>query len=520
MSSSKVSAAASEQAAVQAMRDLAKLPENCRCADCDARDPDWTSINLGIFICIKCAGIHRNLGVHHSKVRSIELDTNCWDEEMIAHMCAHGNARAKRLYENRAPVFYVRPKEYDLAMVRERWIRAKYEKRLFVKPEDAAALDKGLEPPTTSTAEAEKPASNGNSDCSSNGATADAKAASNGKVEEAVANPAADDDEPPPPPPPADDEPADDSSAAASSASSSAASSSPAAPAPAPAAASGSALPANAESDPACFVVPERSLEGWLYKENKAKKWQKRWFLLWGRELHYFKESGDSYEAGRIDVVHCKILIPDNSGSSAVVSAASGAGASGSPAGHRYLFDLVSTEQDRAYPLAAESEEEMFDWIHAIRRAIIFYTSIAQGDEQKGMQARQADCKVPFSRLADVSKKGFLNKQGGGWASWNKRFFVLAKEAGGDTLYYFKSAPADADLPEGGICLEGADVSSASEDKLKKKLVVSVITPDRTYFIQATSEAELSEWLTTLRRITDLAHKRRMVDFADPKLQE
>lgn len=52
---------------------------------------DWVSINLGIFVCIECAGLHRNLGVEYSKVRSIQLDTACWDEKLIkVWMHVHG----------------------------------------------------------------------------------------------------------------------------------------------------------------------------------------------------------------------------------------------------------------------------------------------------------------------------------------------------------------------------------------------------------------------------------------------
>ena len=206
------------------------------------------------------------------------------------------------------------------------------------------------------------------------------------------------------------------------------------------AAASGLSLAAAAGPDPAMFQAPERATEGWLFKENKKAKWQKRWFQLWGRELHYFKDAGDSFEKGRIDVVHSKILIPDCSGNASGSSMATSA--SGAPAGHRYLFELVSTEQDRAYPLAAETEDEMFAWIHAIRRAIIFYSAIASGDEAAGMQARSPDCKTPYARLGSVVKKGILSKQGGGWASWNKRYFVLSK----DVLYYYKNQPADVDV--------------------------------------------------------------------------
>lgn len=67
---------------------------------CWKTEPKWASLNLGIFICIACAGIHRNLGVHISKVRSTSLDD--WSVEDLSLFCevtSGDNIKANSIYE-------------------------------------------------------------------------------------------------------------------------------------------------------------------------------------------------------------------------------------------------------------------------------------------------------------------------------------------------------------------------------------------------------------------------------------
>ncbi|EHH16873.1 hypothetical protein EGK_12240, partial [Macaca mulatta] len=64
-----------------ALQRVQCIPGNASCCDCGLADPRWASINLGITLCIECSGIHRSLGVHFSKVRSLTLDT--WEPELL-----------------------------------------------------------------------------------------------------------------------------------------------------------------------------------------------------------------------------------------------------------------------------------------------------------------------------------------------------------------------------------------------------------------------------------------------------
>uniref|UniRef100_A0A670ZTZ7 Arf-GAP with coiled-coil, ANK repeat and PH domain-containing protein n=1 Tax=Pseudonaja textilis TaxID=8673 RepID=A0A670ZTZ7_PSETE len=110
---------------------------NAACCDCGQADPRWASINLGITLCIECSGIHRSLGVHFSKVRSLTLDS--WEPELLKLMCELGNSVINRVYEaNRERMGAKKPHPGSQRQEKEEYIRAKYVDRRFVSPADPA----------------------------------------------------------------------------------------------------------------------------------------------------------------------------------------------------------------------------------------------------------------------------------------------------------------------------------------------------------------------------------------------
>ncbi|GMP82191.1 hypothetical protein CsSME_00036615 [Camellia sinensis var. sinensis] len=134
---------------------LQKVCGNDKCADCGAPEPDWASLNLGVLVCIECSGVHRNLGVHISKVRSLTLDFKVWEPSVISLFQSLGNTFANSVWEellqsrsgfqvdlvptglckSHKPqlLFIGKPSHADSISSKEKFIQAKYAEKLFVR---------------------------------------------------------------------------------------------------------------------------------------------------------------------------------------------------------------------------------------------------------------------------------------------------------------------------------------------------------------------------------------------------
>jgi Arf-GAP/GTPase/ANK repeat/PH domain-containing protein 1/3 len=96
-------------------------------------DPDWASLNLGVLMCIECSGVHRQLGSHISRVRSLDLDE--WPPGHIAVMAALGNKLANGVFEGKlAAAGIKKPDAASPQTEKERFIQAKYQYKQLVSP--------------------------------------------------------------------------------------------------------------------------------------------------------------------------------------------------------------------------------------------------------------------------------------------------------------------------------------------------------------------------------------------------
>uniref|UniRef100_A0A4W2IEQ0 Arf-GAP with coiled-coil, ANK repeat and PH domain-containing protein n=1 Tax=Bos indicus x Bos taurus TaxID=30522 RepID=A0A4W2IEQ0_BOBOX len=120
---------------------------NAQCCDCREPAPEWASINLGVTLCIQCSGIHRSLGVHFSKVRSLTLDS--WEPELVKLMCELGNVVINQIYEARVEAMAVKkPGPSCSRQEKEAWIHAKYvEKKFLTKLPEIRGRRGGRGPP-------------------------------------------------------------------------------------------------------------------------------------------------------------------------------------------------------------------------------------------------------------------------------------------------------------------------------------------------------------------------------------
>lgn len=375
------------------VEEIASIGGNHECADCQTKDPNWVSINLGIFVCVDCAGTHRSLGTDYSKVRSLQLDSNWQNEEVVELLHRMGNDRAKLIYERCVPSFYIRPSSLprnstSLGAVRENWIKAKYMRKEFVSPK---GVDESKESATI-------------------------------------------------------------------------------------------------------FAMPEPVLEGYLCAQSDGwrNKWQKRWFVLYHRYLLFYKDSNYSTAAGRYDVTEMTYDLSDNDSTSNTF--------------------VLRNSSGKEFPLIADTTTDMFMWIHALRRARIFY----KGPQSKAdmINSPAQDC-MSTSKLRGATCSGFLVKQGGDVKNWKRRYFAILDSV----LYYFKmNDPPDFDSnkevkPKGYIHLSNCEVTSNGSSKAQRPHCFCVFTPDRQYFMCAEDAATMRQWVSAIEATASKTSRRVRVDF-------
>ncbi|KAM3860580.1 arf-GAP with SH3 domain, ANK repeat and PH domain-containing protein 1 isoform 4-T4 [Diretmus argenteus] len=125
------------------IEDVLRMPGNEVCCDCGAADPKWLSTNLGILTCIECSGIHREMGVHISRIQSMELDKLGTSELLLAKNI--GNSSFNEIMEGNLPSPSPKPTPSSDMTARKEFINAKYVDHKFARKTCTSAAAKMIE---------------------------------------------------------------------------------------------------------------------------------------------------------------------------------------------------------------------------------------------------------------------------------------------------------------------------------------------------------------------------------------
>uniref|UniRef100_A0A7N6ABU4 ArfGAP with SH3 domain, ankyrin repeat and PH domain 1a n=1 Tax=Anabas testudineus TaxID=64144 RepID=A0A7N6ABU4_ANATE len=122
------------------IEEVLRTPGNNTCCDCGAADPHWLSTNLGILTCIECSGNHRDMGVHVSRIQSLELDKLGTSELLLARNV--GNCSFNKIMEACLSCPSLKPTASSDMTVRKEFINAKYIDHKFVRRSVSSATSR------------------------------------------------------------------------------------------------------------------------------------------------------------------------------------------------------------------------------------------------------------------------------------------------------------------------------------------------------------------------------------------
>lgn len=112
------------------LKELLRLPDNKRCANCEAQGPQYAIIDFNIFVCTICSGVHRQFS---HRCKGVSMATFKADE--VKALEAAGNGVAEQVYLAKwRPTDLPRPVDRNPAKIKD-WIDAVYQKKRFYSGE-------------------------------------------------------------------------------------------------------------------------------------------------------------------------------------------------------------------------------------------------------------------------------------------------------------------------------------------------------------------------------------------------
>ncbi|XP_022800725.1 arf-GAP with Rho-GAP domain, ANK repeat and PH domain-containing protein 1-like [Stylophora pistillata] len=330
------------------------------------KDPVWASVNFCVCVCAKCIGVHRNLGVHCSRARSLLMDEKIWNPALVKLMIKNGNDNANKLLEHKLPEDDKIAPEADVASRRE-FIYSKYWEKKYAKYHEAFGDPEALGKALRDTVVTEDILSTMElilnkvdvryvaSDAEDENTPLELAEESGQTLQAELLRQNGGEGKP-------DQNLGDDQAATAKT---------------------------EASQSAPVEVVYEK--EGFLQK--KEGSWRKRWFLLKDRHLKYARGPHDKDDLVTIDLRTVTSLVR-------------------SPKGELLQLDIVTL--DKTHSLKAETEDELEGWFSALRSKQVFGVLLCQQElGSDGIPHLVAKCLQFVETYGGLEMEGVYRVNGG-----------------------------------------------------------------------------------------------------------